>query len=210
MNTILYMALEISKQMLTLFFVQLAGRLYPAMRLLRTGQNQAAEEGLAITGKNEGGQWHAIEKLSASLSAGLSFGLETYLPKERLLPGQLLRTVEDHGDEGPDMKLAAAFVGAAGLRVRFEKDFSHRYDNCHINAVTHGGYSDILAKGTFLSRVGRMPWVRNFVVPIVKGSVLDFSVPVGVSLIGTQKWICASTEICSTFLKDWNYLITKP
>lgn len=91
------------------------------------------------------------------------------------------------------MKLAAAFLGAAGLRVRFEKDFSHRYDNCHINAVTRGGYSDILAKGTFLSRVGRMPWVRNFVLPIVKGSVLDFSVPVGVSLIGTQKWICAST-----------------
>lgn len=93
MNTILYMALEISKQMLTLLFVQLAGRRYPAMRLLRTGHNQAAEEGFAITGKNEGGQWHAIEKRSASLSAGLNFGLETYLPKERLLPGQLLRTV---------------------------------------------------------------------------------------------------------------------
>ena len=71
MNPILYMALEISKQMLTpFFFAQLAGRRY-----------QAAEEGFAITGKNEGGQWHAIEKLSASLSAGLNFGLETYLPK---------------------------------------------------------------------------------------------------------------------------------
>ena len=39
--------------------------------------------------------------------------------------------MEDHGqdslvfvsDEGPDMKLAAALLGAAGLRVRFEKDF---------------------------------------------------------------------------------------
>lgn len=90
-NTILYMALEMSKQMLTLFLCN-----WLADGILQCGcwgQNQAAEEGFAITGKNEGGQWHAIEKLSASLSAGLSFGLETYLPKDRLLPGQLLRTV---------------------------------------------------------------------------------------------------------------------
>ena len=33
----------------------------------------------------------ALEKLSASLSGGLNFGLETYLPKDRLLPGQTLR-----------------------------------------------------------------------------------------------------------------------
>ena len=99
-----------------------------------------------------------LEKLSASLSAGLNFGLETYLPKDRLLPGQTLREVPNHGqnsltlvsDEGPDVKLAAAFLGAVGARTRFEKDFSHRYDNCYNQAIAHAGYSPILAKGTFL------------------------------------------------------------
>ena len=107
-----------------------------------------------------------LEKLSASLSAGLNFGLETYLPKDRLLPGQTLREVPNHGqntltlvfDEGPDVKLAAAFLGAVGARTRFEKDFSHRYDNCYNQAIAHAGYSPILAKGTFLSRVGTGPW----------------------------------------------------
>lgn len=108
----------------------------------------------------------AIEKLSASLSGGLNFGLETYLPKDRLLPGQTLRETPDHGqhtltlvsDEGPDVKLAAAFLGAVGARTRFEKDFSHRYDNCYNQAIAHAGYSPVLAKGTFLSRVGTGPW----------------------------------------------------
>ena len=48
------------------------------MGLLRTGQNQAAEEKMRVA---SGMLLNAIEKLSASLSAGLSFGLETYLPK---------------------------------------------------------------------------------------------------------------------------------
>ena len=60
-------------------------------------------------------------------------------------------------EEGPDVKLAAAFLGAVGARTRFEKDFGHRYDNGYNQAIAHAGYSPILAKGTFLSRVGRAP-----------------------------------------------------
>lgn len=180
------------------FFAQLAGRRY-----------QAAEEGFAITGKNEGGQWHAIEKLSASLSAGLNFGLETYLPKNggRPWPRQPCVCVRWRAWH----ETCCSSFGCSWIESKVWEGLPQaRCDNYHINAVTRGGYSDILAKRTFLSRIGRMPWVRNFVVPIVKGSVLDFSVAVGVSLIGTQKWICASTENYCTLLKDCNYLITKP
>ena len=60
-------------------------------------------------------------------------------------------------EEGPDVKLAAAFLGAVGARTRFEKDFGHRYDNGYNQAIANAGYSPILAKGTFLSRVGRAP-----------------------------------------------------
>ena len=48
-------------------------------------------------------------------------------------------------------------MGAVGARTRFEKDFSHRYDNCYNQAKAHAGYSPVLAKGTFLSRVGTGP-----------------------------------------------------
>ena len=56
------------------------------------------------------------------------------MPTKRLLPGHLFAEIEEHGrmtltlvsDEGPDAKLSSAFLGACGLRTRFEKDFLHR------------------------------------------------------------------------------------
>ena len=83
---------------------------------------------------------NAVQKLSAAISAGLNIGLEEFMPGVRFLPGQPFPSTppSDFGqstlvivsDEGPDMKLSANFLSSVGMGLRWDKDFSHRYDNC--------------------------------------------------------------------------------
>ena len=90
------------------------------------------------------------------------------MPSVRLLPGQPTPSCipSDFGqstlvivsDEGPDMKLSTNFLTSVGMRLRWEKDFSHRYDNTHKMAVADAQYDEDLAKLVFLSRVNRGPW----------------------------------------------------
>ena len=109
----------------------------------------------------------AVLKLSSALNGGAGWGLEAYLPSQRLLPGRPLAIIEGHGgdvlsftsDEGPDMKLSHAFLASVGLRCRYERDFWHRLDNSHCNSVGQTpGYSHVQAKALFLSRVNRTPY----------------------------------------------------
>ena len=109
----------------------------------------------------------AVIKLSSALNAGAGWGLEAYLPSKRLLPGAPFEldigkprsVLVFTADEGPDMKLSHAFLSSVGLRCRSERDFWHRLDNTHANAVGLGhGYADAAAKALFLSRVNRAPW----------------------------------------------------
>ena len=121
----------------------------------------------------------AVSKLSAALMSGLGWGLEVFLPSKRALPGQpLVKALPDRpglspdvietpvpmpvlvltSDEGPDQKLAHSFLTSVGLRCRYERDFYHRWDNSHTNAVSSAGYSEVTAKVLFLSRVNRTPF----------------------------------------------------
>ena len=111
---------------------------------------------------------NALQKLSAAMTTGLNIGLEEFMPSVRLLPGQPTPSCipSDFGqstlvivsDEGPDMKLSTNFLTSVGMRLRWEKDFSHRYDNTHKMAVADAQYDEDLAKLVFLSRVNRGPW----------------------------------------------------
>ena len=110
----------------------------------------------------------ALEKMSSALTGSLNFGLEVFVPEVRLLPGQPLpqAALPDHGrstllivsDEGPDMRLSTKFLESTGVRVRWEKDFSHRYDNTHKCAVADANFDGVLTKILFLSRVNHGPW----------------------------------------------------
>ena len=138
--------------------VTLSGR----ERIKHVKQKLASPDKMRIASCN------ALLKLASSLRVGLNWGLEEYVPCVRLLPGQSLppdlqdsmghSTLTIVSDEGPDMKLSQAFLKSVGLRVRWEKDFSHRYDNTHTCAVTDADYDDILAKIQFLSKVNKGPW----------------------------------------------------
>eukprot|EP00435_Cladocopium_sp_Y103_P053318 s726_g17.t1 len=111
---------------------------------------------------------NALQKMSASLTTGLNVGFEEFMPSVRFIPGQPLpscrpsdfqqSTLVIVSDEGPDMKLSSSFLSSVGLRVRWEKDFSHRYDNTHKCALSDAQYDDVLAKISFVSRINRGPW----------------------------------------------------
>jgi len=111
---------------------------------------------------------NALQKMSAAMTTGLNIGLEEFLPSVRFVPGQPLpncpppdfgqSTLVIVSDEGPDMKLSANFLSSVGMKLRWDKDFSHRYDNCHKCAVNDAHYDQVLAKLEFLSRVNRGPW----------------------------------------------------
>ena len=61
-------------------------------------------------------------------------------------------------DEGSECRLSSIYLVSCGLRVRFERDFLHRLNNTHNNAVSSAGYSDVQAKAIFLSRMNRTPY----------------------------------------------------
>lgn len=95
-------------------------------------------------------------------------GLEMFIPCKRSLPGNILprqqelqsddSTLTLVSDEGSDCRLSSIYLVSCGLRVRFERDFLHRLNNSHLNAISSAGYSDIQAKAIFLSRVNRTPY----------------------------------------------------
>ena len=61
-------------------------------------------------------------------------------------------------DEGSECRLSSIYLVSCGLRVRFARDFLHRLNNTHNNAVSSAGYSDVQAKVIFLSRANRTPY----------------------------------------------------
>ena len=91
-----------------------------------------------------------------------------FIPCKRSLPGNILprqqelqsddSTLTLVSDEGSDCRLSSIYLVSCGLRVRFERDFLHRLNNSHLNAISSAGYSDIQAKAIFLSRVNRTPY----------------------------------------------------
>ena len=95
--------------------------------------------------------------------------MEAFLPTKRLLPGQLPAVIQHHAsatltivsDEGSDIKLASNYLVSCGARARYEKDFLHRWNNSHNCAVAAAGFSDVVTKVNFLSRVNRTPWASS-------------------------------------------------
>ena len=91
-----------------------------------------------------------------------------FAPHKRALPGDILprhqelqsndATLTLASDEGSDCRLSSIYLVSCGLRIRFERDFLHRLNNTHNNAVSSAGYSDVQAKAIFLSRVNRTPY----------------------------------------------------
>ena len=100
-------------------------------------------------------RWHMLVKIHS--------GFEMFAPNKRVLPGDILprqqelqsndATLTLVSDEGSECRLSSIYLVSCGLRVRFERDFLHRLNNTHNNAVSSAGYSDVPAKAIFLSRV---------------------------------------------------------
>jgi hypothetical protein len=81
----------------------------------------------------------SIRTLAAALASGLGWGLETYVPQIRLLPGQDFILAPKTSAERPNLTLlcdeepaqicAASYLRSCGLRIHVCKDAIHRSDN---------------------------------------------------------------------------------
>lgn len=61
-------------------------------------------------------------------------------------------------DEESGLAVAKRYLKACGMRIVSDRDFCHRLNNTHQNAINAAGYKDTVAKNTFLSRVARTPY----------------------------------------------------
>ena len=88
------------------------------------------------------------------------------MPRKRMLPGMEGQVDDDCdlpvltiiSDEDTSQRLMAKYLISCGVRARYDRDFSHRYNNTHSNAIAHSDYQHVFAKIVFLSRVNRGPW----------------------------------------------------
>ena len=112
-----------------------------------------------------------IKAIDKQFRSTLSFGIENYLPKVRLLPGEdlvlsplnaaarpMLILVPDEQNTGLQ---GAHFLWALGLRGYDSRDPNHRdWNDCKV-ATKHANLWSVVAKTTVLMNLNHGPWLQG-------------------------------------------------